>query len=272
MPSIKILHMYVDTDDGDDSFFHLLIDNIHFKYISIEADVYEARDFFPPVLISKLPSIPPGDWNMGHISKTESDAGPYFKWTKRESFAGITHTWHPTQVDFLSLQFKKTILPNVYEATCPALGLGEDTVVIAKLARFPWEIDYYNNETQAYSWIKGHGIGPKFLGHITEEGRVIGFLLEKVVGRHAETKDLERCQRVVARLHGLGLVHGDLNKYNFLVPFADQDEVCLIDFEAAKRCDDTQAMNDELQELSSKLQSTGTAGLPFGDDGPPIHS
>ncbi len=51
--------------------------------------------------------------------------------------------------------------------------------VIVKFARFPWEIDCYDQGTQAYSWVEGHDIGPAFLGHVTEGERVIGFLLQK---------------------------------------------------------------------------------------------
>ena len=52
----------------------------------------------------------------------------------------------------------KMLLPNVYKATTPRFHFP----VIVKFARFPWEIDYYDQETQAYSWIEGHDIGPEF--------------------------------------------------------------------------------------------------------------
>lgn len=41
-------------------------------------------------------------------------------------------------------------------------------------------MSYYAAETTAYEWIHGTGIGPAFLGHITEAGRVIGFLMEYI--------------------------------------------------------------------------------------------
>lgn len=59
----------------------------------------------------------------------------------------------------------------VYEVTCPRF----DTFVVAKFARFEWEIQYLENETVAYEWIDGRKIGPRFLGHLTEGDRVIGF-------------------------------------------------------------------------------------------------
>lgn len=56
------------------------------------------------------------------------------------------------------------------------------------------------NECTAYQWLEGHNIGPKFPGRIAEEGRVIGFLTERVMdgdkdARHATPADLEACSR-----------------------------------------------------------------------------
>lgn len=70
-------------------------------------------------------------------------------------------------------------------------------------------------QPQVYSRIDDHKIGPEFLGYPTEEGGVIGFLMEKAEGRHATIADLTACEMVVGRLHGLRILHGDLNKHNF---------------------------------------------------------
>lgn len=60
------------------------------------------------------------------------------------------------------------------------------------------------NETTAYQWVSGHNIGPQFLGHLTEDGRVIGFLMEHIPNaRHAGPQDLEICREVLSRLHDL---------------------------------------------------------------------
>ncbi|BDD61734.1 hypothetical protein MAP00_006762 [Monascus purpureus] len=80
-----------------------------------------------------------------------------------------------------------------------------DTAVVAKFARFYWEIQYLENETTAYQWIDGHDIGPRFLGHLVEDGRVIGVLIERVRNaRHAGIEDLEVCQKALSRLHSWG--------------------------------------------------------------------
>lgn len=168
---------------------------------------------------------------------------------------GISHLWHPTKIDFLSLKLGKRLLSNVYEASRG----NSNTTVVAKFARFIWEIDYYEAETQAYAWIEGHGIGPRFLGHVTEEGRVIGFLLEKVEGRHARIEDLPACQALVSKLHGMGIVHGDLNKHNFLVT---ESRVVLLDFETAQRSEDRDAMGLEIRKLEQQLlDESGKGGM-----------
>lgn len=59
-------------------------------------------------------------------------------------------------------------------------------------------------ETMVYAQIEGHGIGPKFLAHVTENGeRVYGYMLERVPARHATIDDLQACKAVLAKLHSL---------------------------------------------------------------------
>lgn len=249
---LKILHMSVD-DGGDESFYRVLVDGKHFKYISIDSGVYDIGDMtFVPALLPQLPQLPSGEWNLGHIAKGENGS-PYFEWTVQKPFPSIQHTWHPVRVDYLSLSMGGMLFSNVYEATTPAFS---DPVVV-KFARFPFEVDYYNQETQAYSWIKGHDIGPEFLGHVTEGERVIGFLLQKVPGHHAGPADLPLCCAAVSRLHALGIHHGDLNKHNFMV---QSTRAYLLDFESARKTDDLQELRLEMEGLEEKLCSNSRAG------------
>lgn len=119
--------------------------------------------------------------------------------------------------------------------------------VIVKFARFSWEVPILEAETRAYQRIQGHGIGPTFLGHITEHGRAIGFIMTKVVGRHAVLEDLASCRKALQRLHGLGLQHGDVNRHNFLV---SGDTARLIDFDHV-----SQATEDDLQKELQSLEN-----------------
>lgn len=74
---------------------------------------------------------------------------------------------------------------NVYEATCPRFS----SIVVVKFARTHWEIQYLEKETAAYEWIKDHPIGPEFLGHVAEEGRIMGFIMSRVEDGHHATLD-----------------------------------------------------------------------------------
>lgn len=136
---------------------------------------------------------------------------------------------------------------NVYEVTCP----GFNSPVIAKFARFEWEVPQLEVETAAYSWVDGHGIGPVFLGHLTEEDRVIDFLITRIDGcRHATIEDLPLCRSALSRLHRLGIKHGDINKHNFLI---HDGEATLIDFDRSLRLADENGLQAELQQLQVEL-------------------
>lgn len=83
--------------------------------------------------------------------------------------------------------------------------MADETVI--KFARFPWELQYYEDETRIYERINGQAIGPQFLGHLTEEGRVIGFVIDYIKdARHAGPDDVEACQIALRKLHQVGLV------------------------------------------------------------------
>jgi len=78
----------------------------------------------------------------------------------------------------------------------------------------------------------GFTFAPKFLGYVYEEIKswVIGFLMEALNGRHPDMKDLEICKDAMLQLHAVGVVHGDLNKYNIVI---EGKKAKFIDFEVA---------------------------------------
>lgn len=87
----------------------------------------------------------------------------------------------------------------------------------------------------------------------------MGFVLEKVEGRLATIEDLSCCRSVLQRLHDHGLVHGDINKYNFIV---QNNTVRLIDFERSQICPgDGRSMQVEMMSLYDQLmEETGRGG------------
>ena len=254
--AVEILNQEIDCEGNTPSYYRMLVNRKHFKYLTIEPGIYEDDDMcFPPTLLSKLPPFPAGDWNYARISQTAENPTAFFTETSRKDFPSITPLWHAKSYDYLSFNIGQRLRANVYVASSPQF----EKPIVAKFARFEWEIGYYVTETQVYSWIDGRNIGPEFLGYLTEEGRVIGFLMENVEGRHATIKDLPACKAVVRRLHGLGILHKDLNKHNFLI--SERDAV-LVDFETAERSEDSRAMETELGGLEGQLlDESGRGGV-----------
>lgn len=262
---IKILNQEIDPDGRTPSYYRMLVNEKHFKYITIDPGIYEVDDLcFPPILLEKLPHFPPGDWNCGRIAKRDeggSTSAAYFAETSSRTLPGIRPLWHPKSFDYLSLKNQERLKSNVYLASSAQHPGGP---VIAKFARFDWEVGYYVAETQAYAWIAGHSIGPMFLGHLLENGRAIGFVLERVQGRHASISDLAQCEAAVRRLHRIGILHGDLNRHNFLV---SEKGATLIDFESARQSRDKEAMQREMEGLKEHLlDESGNGGVTRMED------
>ncbi|KAG4413853.1 hypothetical protein IFR04_012997 [Cadophora malorum] len=231
---IEVLNQEVDPEDKTPSYYRILVNRKHIKYVTIDPGIYEVDDLcFPPILVEKLPKFPEGDWNCGRISQTDGTPAPFFSETLKKELPSISPLWYPKSYEYLSFQIGERLRSN--------------------------EIGHYVAETQAYSWIDGHNIGPKFLGYLTEDGRVIGFLIESVEGRHATVSDLDACKAIVRELHGLGILHGDLNKHNFLI---SERGVVMIDFETAKKSKDGEAMEKELMGLEGHLlDESGNGGV-----------
>lgn len=158
-------------------------------------------------------------------------------------------------VEISTLKQDQTLIHrNIHRVSCPQF----DHSVLVKFAEFPWQIPFFEAETIAHQWIDGKGIGPKFLGHVTEAGRVIGFVMEFVDGaRTAEPGDLAACQSILARLHALGIKHGDINKHNFLVK---NGTVVLVDFETAQKCSVKEELESEYRRLEQSLKDPSRKG------------
>ncbi|PVH98645.1 hypothetical protein DM02DRAFT_40909 [Periconia macrospinosa] len=103
---------------------------------------------------------------------------------------------------------------------------------VRKIARFSHELKAIKKEIEAYHFLHGFPLIPKFMGYVYEEtcDRVVGFLIEALEGRHPSAEDYEICQSGMFELHKRGVVHGDLNKYNI---FIDGGKAKFVDFEVA---------------------------------------
>lgn len=253
--NVQLLATLVDSDDNDESEYRFMVDGKHVKYVTVDPGVLP-RDgrTFAPILLATLPPFPPGDWNDGHISKDPLSGHPVFSCYTRSDLPGISNTWNRTRINHLELKKLDRLRQNIHVVTHPLF----DRALLVKFAEFPWQIPFFEAETPAYEWIDGQGVGPKFLGHLTEAGRVIGFVTEYIDGaRSAGTEDLAACQGVLAKLHSLGIKHGDINKYNFLVR---EGEAVLVDFETAQRCGTKKQLEAEYEHLEHSLSDPSRRG------------
>ncbi|KAF5010597.1 hypothetical protein FDECE_3263 [Fusarium decemcellulare] len=266
--NIKLLAVLADSDESEKSEYRFLVDDAHVRYVTLDGGVVAPQDrTFEPVLLPQLPVFPDGDWNEGRVGKDEHTGKTCFCETRRSSLPGIGNIWHKTIINHLELSQLERVRQTLHRVTHPSF----DRPVLAKFAQFPWEIPYFAAETTSYEWIHGRGIGPAFLGHIHENGRVIGFLLEEVPGaRTAEPEDLAACQNSLRKLHELGILHGDINKHNFLIRGGDGEdggEAVLIDFETAHKCDDQDLLDAEYNDLQERLEDTsGRGGAGMASD------
>ena len=244
-----------EADPLYESQFRILVDGKFVKYLTIDTGLYDVVEMcFEPSFISTIPPLPSGDWNTGHISRNDADGQPHFSKVTKDQLPGISHLWHPRQIDHLDLCMGRLLKINVYEATTPHF----DLPIVVKFAVFPYEIPYLRSETSAYQWIENHQIGPRFLAHLTEEGRVIGFVMERIINfRHAEPDDLALCQQALSKLHRLNIKHGDINKHNFLI---HDDRATLIDFSEALQCDNAKVLEEEFRGLEKELSDTSGRG------------
>lgn len=88
----------------------------------------------------------------------------------------------------------------------------------------------------------------------------MGFLLEKIEGRHASIEDLDICEIALGKLHDLGLLHGDANRYNFLIA---EEGVKLIDFECLQENASLESMREESESLRHELTEESGRGGGF---------
>lgn len=102
-------------------------------------------------------------------------------------------------------------------------------------------------EMEAYKACEGKEITPEFLAHVTENGRVIGFLMEYIEGAHIpqNAQEKELCRDAVKRLYNLtGWLRSEREnrKGNFLVR---DGKVWIIDLSRALRPEQVKSRGDD---------------------------
>ncbi|KAI0598084.1 kinase-like domain-containing protein [Biscogniauxia sp. FL1348] len=126
-----------------------------------------------------------------------------------------------------------------------------DKQCLMKIAEVPKSTRDVKSETDIYRALEGSGIAPQFMGHVAEQGRVMGFLIEWIEGAaHPDMEhDMERVKDALKKLHALGIVHKDPHAGNFLVK---DDRVYIIDFEHAHRTNNPDEFAKEMGRISGE--------------------
>ncbi|KAK4108643.1 alpha-galactosidase A [Canariomyces notabilis] len=257
-----ILSMEVDNDNLFESEYRVRIGD-QVKYLIIAPGTFDRDTLsFPLQSLSDLPYDQ--EWTVAYISRDKL-SGDLKSLLMTRPLAGVECQWHHASIDCLQLQSTKQLTPTVFEAVllhsnASIMPPSPETTVIAKIARFEWEVPRIKQETRAYQLLEGHGLAPRFLGHVHENGRVMGFLLEKIEGRSASLADLDMCEAALGKLHALGLIHGDVNRYNFLVT---EEGVKLLDFEHFQENACPDVMVRELESLPAELADESGRGGGF---------
>lgn len=260
----RLISMEVTMSGRVDSHYRILA-NGKVKYITIEAGALDAAslDDMDLDFQNVLPPLPYHEdtWKQASITRNPS-SGQLEAALSSADLPGVKTVWHLQMINHLDIE--RTGYLALLAQECKWKADSGPERMIAKMARFSWEVQHMEAETRMYQVLGGLGIAPKFLGHVHEEGRVIGFLLEKIPdGRHAEPADLEICKAALRRFHGLGFVHGDCNKYNFIL--RPDGQVVLIDFDKASACTDPALMEAEMASLEEQLgETTGRGGGLMG--------
>jgi hypothetical protein len=85
----------------------------------------------------------------------------------------VETVWHPTRVDVVDLRRLEQIACTAQQCFLKpgyqVNGLPQ-TVMIGRIARWSWDIQWIEAETKVYQFLQysGSGIAPRFLGHVTD--------------------------------------------------------------------------------------------------------
>ncbi|KAF1983435.1 hypothetical protein K402DRAFT_338380 [Aulographum hederae CBS 113979] len=246
-PTVSILPPSEDAHNNCGE-LRLLIHEKQVKYLFVDSTFCEAKNVrFGEDVLRLLPPMPPGDWNWGSVT--------YNRLTKKSNlavrkkfFPRVHHVWHYLSINHLEFEIVEMIKSNVWVVTAPRFP---EPVILKITKNNDQGITAIDKETEAYSWIEGSGVGPKFLGHVHEEGRVIGFVIEKVEGIHPYmNQHSEQTRAAMGKLHALGVRHCDLNACNVLVR---EDKAVIIDFETANKTNDQKLLEKEAADWVEKM-------------------
>ena len=164
----------MEASPNEESLYRFRKDS-YVLYVTLAADcvLLDGYDYgFPPAVRKFLPPTIDMSYNHAFI-----DSSGNVTFSIRE-FKGVTTLWSHNNIDITTLPVVRQIKANCFKVRF------NERWGIAKFARFDWEIPFIQAETVMYRTLDEHnGIAPKFVGHLHENGRIVGMLLEYIEGR-----------------------------------------------------------------------------------------
>jgi hypothetical protein len=200
--SLIEMRVIAHPDTPQQSIKHLHVNN-NIDNIATRKSLYSNTN------VVRFPSLPEGEWNFAEISLVEINKHVDITWLDK-SLPGVSVTWHPLKLEYLELQFhplETTSSEHIKLVSHPSL-ITLNNRAILKFAEFPDYIPHIEHETRMYKQLIGAGGAPRFLGHVAENGRVIGFLLEYIVDtrRNFQTQTCRKLDGSTNALKFLGNV------------------------------------------------------------------
>lgn len=210
-PSIKLEAFLIAPDGSSD--YRFLIDDRHIKYVMVDADALPDQTLinFPcrsRVLANALPPFPPGDWNIGWVVRCPVTGKTAWGTQELGRLCQVQpeRCWHSTTLDAADFAVVERLRQNVRVVTCPQFR-GK---VVYKFAPLPRLIHAIERETTVYNCVtaargsRQRFWAPRFLGHVAEHGRIVGFVMEYIPGRPTRGEgDFELCLHALEGLHNL---------------------------------------------------------------------
>ncbi|KAI1433796.1 hypothetical protein GGR50DRAFT_666466 [Xylaria sp. CBS 124048] len=173
----------------------------------------------------EMPYLPTGNWSAAYVGVASNDEQTELTNKIWLPLSGVENTWHKASYEYLDLSFlsMEGNRTHVMLVSHPSLNTPKHLAVL-KYALFPEDIPSIERETAIYSHLKKCRSAPKFLGHVTEHGRVIGFLIEHIESaRPANSESIfsdlarEKCKAAMVDLHRFGIRHNDAHAGNCLL-------------------------------------------------------
>lgn len=252
--NVQLLAVLVDWDGKEDGECRFLVDGKNTKYVTVEPGILPKDNrTFDPILIPLIPPFPPGE-NEGHVSKDPLSGHTVFSHYMQSDLPGISNTWHQRRIDHLEFKQVRQPRQNIHVVTHPQF----DQTLVVKFAEFPWQIPYFEAETTAYERLDSHGIGPKFIAHLTEAERVFGFVTSTLTTKGLLTPETWRPVKKVSLSYTLYVL-------SMATLTNIEEKAILVDLEASQRCNEKQELEAEYEQLEASLSDTAQRGVPYSE-------